>query len=405
MTKVLLQGTLDTKEEDCEWLISRLNQLNIETVTVDVGSFSQSSLADITSDEVIRAAGEDPDALRSRKDRGEMLEVLGRGAAEITKQLIQEEEVHGFLSFGGSGGSSVAAPVMQVFPVGFPKLLVSTMASGDISPYVGGVDATLMYSVVDVAGINSISQKVLGNAASAIAGMAKNFEETRHQTPSKPVVAISMFGLTTPAAREAKEHLTGLGYEVQIFHATGAGGKSMEKLIESDLVAGVLDLTTTELADDLVGGVLTAGPRRLEMAGKKGIPQVVSMGALDMINFGPEETVPPKFEGRNFVVHNASVTLMRTNMEENAELGRRIGSKLAAVTGPTRVFIPLRGFSGIDAKGKQFWDPEADARAISELKEALGDSSVPVIEKDCNINDEGFGLALAEELHTLISNK
>ena len=214
MTKVLLQGTLDTKEEDCEWLISRLNQLNIETVTVDVGSFSQSSLADITSDEVIRAAGEDPDALRSRKDRGEMLEVLGRGAAEITKQLIQEEEVHGFLSFCGSGGSAVAAPVMQVFPVGFPKLLVSTMASGDISPYVGGVDATLMYSVVDVAGINSISQKVLGNPASAIAGMAKNFEETRHQTPNKPVVAISMFGLTTPAAREAKEHLAGIGGQV-----------------------------------------------------------------------------------------------------------------------------------------------------------------------------------------------
>jgi len=212
-------------------------------------------------------------------------------------------------------------------------------------------------------------------------------------------------GLTISKRYTTLKDATGLGYEVQIFHATGAGGKSMEKLIESDLVAGVLDLTTTELADDLVGGVLTAGPRRLEMAGKKGIPQVVSMGALDMVNFGPEETVPPKFEGRNFVVHNASVTLMRTNMEENAELGRRIGSKLAAATGPTRVFIPLRGFSGIDAKGKQFWDPEADARAISELKEALGDSSVPVIEKDCNINDEGFGLALAEELHTLISNK
>ena len=295
---------------------------------------------------------------------------------------------------------------MQALPVGFPKLLVSTMASGDVKPYVGEVDATLMYSVVDVAGINSVSSQVFANAAAAIAGMARAYEDRLAAVPAghKPVVAVTMFGVTTPAADEARDTLTDLGYEVLVFHATGAGGRAMEKLAESGLLAGVCDLTTTELADDLVGGVLSAGPRRLEMAGRVGLPQAVSLGALDMVNFGPADTVPPEFAGRNLFVHNPTVTLMRTTPEEMAELGRRIATKLAAATGPTELFIPLRGVSAIDVEGGPFRDAEADATLFAELHAGLVGSGVVVHELDQAINDPGFGAAMARALHASITN-
>ena len=295
---------------------------------------------------------------------------------------------------------------MQALPVGFPKLLVSTMASGDVKPYVGEVDAMLMYSVVDVAGINSISSQVFANAVAAIAGMAQAYEDRLAAVSAehKPVVAVTMFGVTTPAADEARDTLTDLGYEVLVFHATGAGGRAMEKLAESGLLAGVCDLTTTELADDLVGGVLSAGPRRLEMAGRVGLPQVVSLGALDMVNFGPADTVPPEFAGRNLFVHNPTVTLMRTTPEEMAELGRRIATKLAAATGPTELFIPLRGVSAIDVEGAPFRDAEADAMLFAELRAGLAGSGVVVHELDQAINDPGFGAAMARALHASITN-
>ena len=213
-----------------------------------------------------------------------------------------------------------------------------------------------------------------------------------------------MFGVTTPAADEARDTLTDLGYEVLVFHATGAGGRAMEKLAESGLLAGVCDLTTTELADDLVGGVLSAGPRRLEMAGRVGLPQAVSLGALDMVNFGPADTVPPEFAGRNLFVHNPTVTLMRTTPEEMAELGRRIAAKLAAATGPTELFIPLRGVSAIDVEGAPFRDAEADAALFAELRAGLTGSGVVVHELDQAINDPGFGAAMAHALHASITN-
>ncbi len=281
------------------------------------------------------------------------------------------------------------------------------MASGDVKPYVGEVDATLTYSVVDVAGINSISSLVLGNAAAAIAGMAKAYE-ARLAAPEgdhKPLVGITMFGVTTPAANEARETLTGLGYEVLVFHATGTGGRAMEKLVDSGLLAGVCDLTTTELADDLVGGVLSAGPDRLELAGAKGVPQVVSLGALDMVNFGPMDTVPQQFAGRNLYVHNPTVTLMRTTREEMAELGRRIARKLAAAAGPTVLFLPLRGVSAIDVDGAPFRDAVADEALFAALREGLSGSRVAVHELDQAINDAGFGQAMAESLHNLINHK
>ena len=406
MTTVALVGTLDTKGEECSWLAQRLKENGVDTILVDSGSFSTSPAADFSSDEVIKAAGEDPEALRQRRHRGEMMTVMGRGAAAIVMQLYEQGRIHGLLSIGGSGGSSVAARVMQSLPVGFPKLLVSTVASGNVAPYVGEVDATLMYSVVDVAGLNSISAQVLDNAAAGIAGMAKAFQ-ARLSAPEgshAPLIGISMFGLTTPAADEARATLNELGYECLVFHATGAGGKAMEKLVESNLLAGVCDLTTTELADDLVGGVLTAGPDRLEMAGKKGTPQVVSLGALDMVNFGPMESVPKTFDGRNFIVHNPTVTLMRTTTDELAELGRRIARKLASATGPTKLFIPLRGLSGIDIEGGPFRDEAADEALFTELRNGLSGTDVEIVELDLHINDPGFGKAMAESLHALISH-
>ncbi|MDU5962432.1 MAG: Tm-1-like ATP-binding domain-containing protein, partial [Dermabacter sp.] len=392
---------------DYAWLKEHLAELGVGVLAVDVGSFSTADFADVSSDEVIDAAGEDAAKLRERRDRGEMMAVMGRGAAKIVQKLAEEGRIHGILAVGGSGGSSVAAPAMQAVPVGFPKLLVSTMASGDVSPYVGETDTTIMYSVVDVAGVNRISAMVLGNAAAGIAGMAKAYEArlTSTSRAHRPLVGLSMFGLTTPAADEARKTLTELGYEVLVFHATGAGGRAMEKLIESGLLAGVCDLTTTELADDLVGGVLSAGPERLEMAGRMGTPQVVSLGALDMVNFGPKDTVSSKFDGRTFVVHNPTVTLMRTSRSETEELGRRIGTKLAAATGPSELFIPTNGLSGIDVEGGPFYDPEADAALFDAVKTNLEGSGVPIHEHECAVNDEGFGRAMAERLHELIRNQ
>ncbi len=400
MATVVLLGTLDTKGLEYGWLKDRLTENGVDVLAVDVGSFSESPMADITSDEVIAAAGADAAALRERRDRGEMMTVMGAGAAAVVRRLFDEGRLHGMLAVGGSGGSSVAAPAMQALPIGVPKVLVSTMASGDVKPYVGEVDATLMYSVVDVAGINSVSEAVLGNAAAAAAGMAKAFEARAAvgTADHRPLIGLTMFGVTTPAANEARERLEALGYEVLVFHATGTGGRAMEKLVASGMLAGVCDLTTTELCDDLVGGVLSAGPDRLEIAGELGLPQVVSLGALDMVNFGPRETVPPQFANRNLFVHNPTVTLMRTTVEEMAELGRRIARKLAAATGPTDLFVPLRGVSAIDVDDAPFRDADADAALFAALREGLAGSAVTVHELDQAINDPGFGAGMAETL-------
>ncbi|HEY0188123.1 MAG TPA: Tm-1-like ATP-binding domain-containing protein [Cellulomonas sp.] len=404
MTTVVLLGTLDTKGVEYAWLKDRLIAQDVEVLVVDVGSFSTSPLADVSADAVIEAAGADPARLRAARDRGEMMTVMGQGAARVAHRLWEEGRLDGLLAVGGSGGSSVAAPAMQALPIGVPKLLVSTMASGDVQPYVGEVDATLMYSVVDVAGVNTVSEVVLGNAAAAIAGMAHAHHARRRASaePGRPVVGVTMFGVTTPAADEARERLTALGYEVLVFHATGTGGRAMEKLVASGLLAGVCDLTTTELCDDLVGGVLSAGPHRLEIAGLLGVPQVVGVGALDMVNFGPSDTVPERFRGRNLLVHNPTVTLMRTTAEEMAELGRRISRKLAAATGPTALFLPLRGLSAIDVDGGPFRDADADAVLFAALRDGLAGSAVQVTGLDLAVNDPGFGTAMADALHDQI---
>jgi uncharacterized protein (UPF0261 family) len=306
--------------------------------------------------------------------------------------------VQGVLGIGGSGGSSIVTTAMRALPVGVPKLMVSTLASGDTRPYVGAVDVTMMYSVVDIAGINSMSARILTNAAGAIAGMAgASMPSMEH----KPLVGASMFGVTTPGVTRARERLEELGYEVLVFHATGTGGQSMETLVADGFLAGVLDLTTTELADELVGGVLSAGPDRLEAAGAAGLPQVVSLGALDMVNFGPRETVPPRFEDRNLYVHNPTVTLMRTSPDECRELGRQVGRKLSAATGPTALFVPRGGVSMIAVAGQPFHDPEADEALLAGLSETL--VGVEVHELDVDVNDEQFALAMADRLHEMIT--
>jgi uncharacterized protein (UPF0261 family) len=373
---------------------------------INAGTFpGGSELADIAADEVAEAAGSDLERLRTERDRGAAMATMADGAAVVVRRLFEEGRLDGLLAIGGSSGSSVAAGALQALPVGVPKLLVSTMASGDVGPYVGDVDVTLMYSVVDISGINRISRAVLGNAAAAVAGMAQRHERSRTAAPEgaqRKLVAATMFGLTTPAVDEAREYLTDAGYEVLVFHATGSGGRAMEALAASGMLDGVLDLTTTELADDLVGGVLTAGPRRLEAAGAAGLPQVVSTGALDMVNFGPRASVPEAFADRTFLVHNPTVTLMRTTCEEMAELGTRIGTKLAGSTGPVEVFLPLRGVSGIDVEGQPFADADADAACFAALRAAVEGSAVRVHEVDSAINDPGFGRAAAEALHRLV---
>jgi uncharacterized protein (UPF0261 family) len=394
---VLLLGTLDTKGDELAFLRERLRDAGVGVLLADVGTLEPARLeADFTREQVGVEAGVDVEALRAAGDRGAAIAGMGGAAAALARRLYDEGRIHGVLSAGGSGNTAIATAAMQALPVGVPKLMVSTMAAGDTSDYVGGVDVTMMASVTDVAGINSISARILANAAGAMAGMLQ--APAPQVEDGRPLVAATMFGVTTPCVTRAREELERRGYEVLVFHATGTGGKAMEALVEGGMLSGVLDVTTTELCDDLVGGVLSAGPERLEAAGAAGVPQVVSLGALDMVNFGGRETVPPKFEDRNLYVHNPSVTLMRTTPEECAELGRRIARKLAAASGPTSLFVPLRGVSMIDAEGQPFHDPAADAALFDALREGLEGSSVELIEVDHNVNDEEFADAMVDKL-------
>jgi len=409
MATVGLIGTLDTKGAEYAWLLDELASHGCDTVMIDVGTFSRDAThADVTPAEVAAAGGASLDALQAADDRGRAMAVMGTGSAAIVAALHAEGRIDALLAIGGSGGSSIAAEAMRALPVGVPKVLVSTMASGDVSPYVGESDVTLMYSVVDISGINRISRRVLGNAVAAAAGMARRHEGIRDspdEADGKPLIGMTMFGLTTPAADEARARLDELGYEVVVFHATGSGGKAMEGLVAGGFLAGVLDLTTTELADELVGGVLTAGPHRLEAAATSGTPQVVSVGALDMVNFGPKASVPARFSERVFLVHNPTITLMRTTRAEMAELGGIMAAKLAKATGPTEVFLPLKGLSGIDVEGGPFADPDADEALFAAIRSGLDGTAVAVHDVPAAVNDEGFGRRMAEALDRLIRTR
>ncbi len=393
---VVLVGTLDTKGDEYAYLRDRLRLHGVASLLVDVGTLeAPRTEPDIDRREVAAAGGFDLDELVRARDRGRSVSAMAAAAAVLVRRLYDEGRCDGVLAAGGSGNTAIATSAMQALPVGVPKLMVSTVAAGNTRDYIGASDVALMASVTDVAGINSISARILANAAAAMAGMVDappvGLPERR------PLIAASMFGVTTAAVTAARESLEQRGYEVLVFHATGTGGMAMEGLIDSDFIAGVLDITTTELADQLVGGVLPAGPERLEVAGRKGLPQVVSLGALDMVNFGARDTVPSQFENRNLYVHNPSVTLMRTTADECAELGRIIARKLSAARGPVALFVPLKGVSAIDIEGGPFYDADADQALFDALREHLS-ANVEVHELEHNINDPEFAVAMADRL-------
>ncbi|GGT29087.1 Tm-1-like ATP-binding domain-containing protein [Streptomyces purpureus] len=412
MATVVLVGTLDTKGLEYGWLRERLLRRGVDVTVVDAGVIGDPRIAaDVPRAEVARAGGADLERLRRDGDRGAAVTVMARGAAETVRRLHGEGRLHGVLALGGSGGTSIATRAMRELPLGVPKLMVSSMASGDVSAYVGSTDITMMYSVVDIAGVNRVSAPILANAVDAVVGMAQGFAATSRADAAgplggaggRPLVAASMAGVTTGCVDAARERMTEHGYEVLVFHTSGAGGRTLETLAGEGQFAGVLDLTLSELADDLCGGLLTAGPGRLTAAGSRGVPQVVSLGALDMVKFGPADTVPDRMSERRIRVHNPSVTVVRTTPGECAELGRRVAAKLRAATGPTALVLPLRGLSTLGAPGGPYHDPAADEALFTALREGLRGSAVELVETDTHINDPAFGRAAADLLHRMIS--
>ena len=395
---ICLVGTFDTKGLEFQFLKNQIESAGVSTLAINAGILGEPSLLkpDISAEDLASASGTSLAELRHEADRGNSVAIMAKGAAQIVRQLWSEKKINGIISLGGSAGTTIATTAMRTLPVGTPKVMVSTLASGDTSPYVGTKDIAMIYSVVDIAGINSISRQILTNAASAIVGMTNKEPQVTNQS-DKPLIAATMFGVTTPCVTKARETLENNGYEVLVFHATGSGGRAMEDLIRNGFIAGVLDATTTELADELVGGILSAGPNRLEAAGEVGIPQVIAPGALDMVNFAAPNTIPEKFQDRTFYQHNPTVTLMRTTVEENARLGEIMAKKLNKAKSPTTVVIPSKGVSAIDKDGQPFHSPEAIQTWTTNLKANL-DQKVNLIETESHINDEDFAEKLAMTL-------
>lgn len=389
MTKpIVIVGALDSKGAEHAFLRDQIAAGGVGALVVDIGVVGEPPFKpDVSSAEVAAAAGVELAALRAANDRGAALAAMARGAAATLLRLHAEGRVGGVVGLGGGGGSSVIAAAMRALPLDVPKLLVSTMASGDVRPYVGTRNVTIMPAVVDVAGLNRVSRQIFSHAAGAIVGMVR--AGVVESAADRPLLAASMFGNTTACVDQCRMALDAAGYEVLVFHATGSGGQAMESLVRDGLVAGVLDITTTEWADELAGGVLSAGPERLDAAGAAGVPQVVAPGCIDMVNFGPRATLPERYEGRQVYEWNSAVTLMRTTAEENAQLGRIFARKLNAARGPARVLVPLRGFSILDSPGERFWNPDADAAFVAALRADLR-PDIPVEALDANINDAAF---------------
>lgn len=410
MPIVALVGTLDTKGVEYGWLRDRLHAAGVETVLIDAGTHTEPRVRpDIARDEVARAAGADVEELRARGDRGAAVTVMARGAARIVRRLHAAGGLHGLLALGGSGGTSIATRAMRELPLGVPKLMVSSMAAGDVAPYVGASDIAMLHSIVDIAGVNRISAPILANAADAMAGMARGYASAADGERSvdltsdeRPLVAASMAGVTTPGVDAARERLTQLGYEVLVFHAVGSGGRSLEALADQGLLAGVLDLTLCEIADELLDGKLSAGPDRLSAAGRRGIPQVVAPGALDMVKFGPLDSLPDAVRDRRVLVHNPSVTVIRTSPDECALLGRHVAAKLRDAKGPAAVLLPTEGLSTLGAPGGPYHEPEADEALFAAVREHLAGSDVEVSTFATDLNDPEFGRAAADRLHALI---
>src|SRR3989442_962221 len=409
MATIAILGTMDSKGTEHAFVTERIRERGHRAFIIDVGTLGEPNLKpDITRDEVAAAGGIDLAALQGRQDRGESVAAMSQAAPIVLSKLVADKRIDGVISLGGGGGTAIGTAAMRALPIGFPKVMVSTLASGNTAQYVGVKDIVMFPSIVDVAGLNRISRQILTRAAGAICGMvevgvpalAGSGEATlkrEFQPDDKPVIVASMFGNTTQCVQHAQKILEQAGYEVLVFHATGTGGRTMESLIESGMVAGVLDITTTEWADELVGGILSAGPTRLEAAARRGVPAIVTPGCLDMVNFGPPETVPAQFRERNFYQHNPQVTLMRTTPEECAQLGKIIAEKLNASKGRVTLLIPRKAISVISAPGQKFHDPVADTALFESLK-THSRKDIEVIEMDWAINDVVF----AEECATAL---
>lgn len=403
MKTIAIAGTFDTKGAEYFYVKQLVEQWGLHALMIHTGVFEPTFEPDITNEQIANAAGYHIEEIVEKKDRALAMEVLSKGMEQLIPQLYKEGKFDGILSFGGSGGTALVTAAMRALPIGVPKLMVSTMASGDVARYVGTSDIIMMPSIVDVAGLNKISKTVFKNAVLAMAGMVGTADRLQaDEEEEKPLVAATMFGVTTPCVTYAKQYLEEKGYEVLVFHATGTGGKTMESLISAGFFKGVLDLTTTEWCDELVGGILAAGPNRCEAAAKQKIPQVMSVGAVDMVNFGPMNEVPKQFANRNLYKHNPMVTLMRTTEEENVAIAEKLAQKLNMATKDTILMLPLGGVSAIDAKEQPFYGPKEDEALFQTLRAKVNTDVVEIIEMDNNINDPVFGQTAAQKLIELM---
>jgi uncharacterized protein (UPF0261 family) len=405
MICVALLGTCDTKLDELLFLRNIIREANVEVALIDVGRSSTNHEAITILQKDLLNNHSEVKSLDER-ERGDVIKIMAECATKAVRSLYEEGKIQGVIAAGGSGGTSIAASAMRDgLPIGFPKLIVSTIASGDTGPIVGETDITLMYSVVDVAGLNQVLREVLSNAGRAIAGMASALlnRKLQHTSPStQKRVGITMFGVTTPAVDEIRKHLEA-NYDIEtfVFHATGHGGKAMERLIREGRLDAVLDLTTTELCDHITGGVMSAGPSRLEAAAMAGIPNIISVGATDMTNFGPMSTVPERYKSRKLYEHNPVVTLMRTSQQEAAQVGEFIVSKLKSHTrnpSMVQVWLPKGGVSMIATPDGPFADREADTMLFQTIKQGLAQGGIEVVEDERSINDIGFAHAIAEAL-------
>ncbi len=397
MKRIYAIATLDTKGAELAYLTQCMRNRGAQVCTIDVSTLSQSSFpCDVSRESMMAAHPQGKMVFAGVADRGQAITKMSEALIEWLKREYAQGNVAGVVGIGGSGGTALIAPAFQSLPIGVPKLLVSTVASGNVNPYVGCTDLTMMYSVVDVAGLNIVSRQVLSNAAGAIVGMAQ-VAEAPLATNSRAAIGMTMFGVTTPCVTSVRAQLEQCGFDPLVFHATGTGGQAMEKLVESKLLSGVLDITTTEVADEVVGGVFPAGKARMDIILERKLPYVISLGALDMVNFGARETVPERFQQRRLHVHNAQVTLMRTTPSENLQIAHWIVRKLQQATSSVVLVIPEKGVSALDAPGQPFWDPEADAVLFDTLTERLRDHPhVRVIRRPEHINDPAFAKCLAE---------
>jgi uncharacterized protein (UPF0261 family) len=398
---IAILGALDTKGQEFSYLKREIEKRGFGTFVINVGVIGEAPFApDVSAEEVARAGGSELSELIEKADRGEAMAVMTEGVAKVVSQYYEAGNFNGVISMGGGGGTAMGTSAMRSLPIGVPKLMVSTVASGDTSQYVGTSDIVMVPSIVDVAGLNRISRTVFTNAAGAICGMVGG--DIEENIDEKPLIAATMFGNTTRAVEHARKILEENGYEVLVFHATGTGGRTMEMLVESGFFAGLLDITTTEWADEVCGGVLSAGSERLDAAGKVGIPQVVTPACIDMANFWGKDTIPEKYGDRLFYPWNPNVTLMRTNPDENRRMGEIFADKLNAANGPVKIFIPMGGFSELDFPDELFWWPEANQAFVDGLRSKLN-PDIPVVMSDKDVNDPEFSGAVAHALLDMLS--